>query len=79
MNIHKNARLTPYRRGELVQRLTAGETGAAVARAFGVSVRTVRKWWARYRDEGLAGLADRSSRPHVSPRQTVGCHRPRHY
>jgi transposase len=49
MNVHKNARLTPYRRAELVQRLQAGERGRGVATALGVSLRTVRKWWARYR------------------------------
>jgi predicted DNA-binding transcriptional regulator YafY len=49
MNVHKNARLTPYRRAELVQRLQAGERGRGVATALGVSLRTVRKWWAQYR------------------------------
>jgi len=71
MNVHKNARLTLYRRVELVQRLQAGETGRAVAIAFGISLRTVRKWWARYGADGRAGLADRSSRPRTSPRQTA--------
>ena len=71
MNVHKNARLTPYRRAELVRRVHAGETGSQVATALGVSVRTVRKWWTRYRAEGMPGLADRSSRPHVSPRRTA--------
>jgi transposase InsO family protein len=28
----------------------------------------VYRWWRRYRAEGVAGLADRSSRPHRSPR-----------
>ena len=70
MNVHKNARLTPYRRAELVARVQGGEAGHRIALAFGVSVRTVRKWWARFKDEGLSGLADRSSRPHRSPRQT---------
>jgi transposase InsO family protein len=36
----------------------------------GLSERSVRKWIARYRAEGAAGLQDRSSRPHRSPRQT---------
>lgn len=54
-----------------MQRAQAGETGTQVATALGVSVRTVRKWWARYRAEGLSGLADRSSRPLVSPRRTA--------
>lgn len=70
MNVHKNARLTPYRRAELVARMQDGEPGRHLALAFGVSVRTVRKWWARFRTEGLSGLADRSSRPHRSARQT---------
>jgi transposase InsO family protein len=39
-----------------------------VARAIGVSGRTVRKWLARFAAEGVAGLHDRSSRPHRSPR-----------
>jgi transposase InsO family protein len=36
-----------------------------------VSVWTTRKWLARYRAEGPAGLQDRSSRPHTSPRATA--------
>jgi hypothetical protein len=39
-----------------------GWTAAAVAEAFAVSERTVRKWLARFRAEGTAGLRDRSSR-----------------
>ena len=34
----------------------------------GVSRQTATKWVRRYRAEGLAGLEDRSSRPHRSPR-----------
>jgi transposase InsO family protein len=34
-----------------------------VAERFGVCRQTVHEWLARYRDDGLAGLADRSSRP----------------
>ena len=41
-----------------------------VARELGVSVRTVRKWVARYEAEGPAGLVDRSSRPRHSPSRT---------
>jgi transposase InsO family protein len=65
MNIHKNARTTPYSRAEMVRRvIELLETPKAVATAFGVSPRTVAKWLARHRAEGPAGLADRSSRPH---------------
>jgi transposase InsO family protein len=71
MNVHKNARLTPYRRAELVQRAGCGEPVPELARELGVSLRTTRKWLARYRTEGVAGLNDRSSRPHSSPRATA--------
>jgi len=62
--MHKNARLTPLGRAELVRRVEAGLTPRAVATALGVSVRTVFKWLRRYRSEGVSGLQDRSSRPH---------------
>ncbi|MFN2564504.1 MAG: IS481 family transposase [Gemmatimonadaceae bacterium] len=69
MNVHKNAILTPSGRALLVQRVLAGrEPPGAVALHLGLSVRTVRKWVARWQSEGEAGLADRSSRPRRSPR-----------
>jgi transposase InsO family protein len=37
---------------------------------FMVAVKTARKWAERYRAEGPAGMADRSSRPHRSPTKT---------
>ena len=65
MDIHKNARLTPHSRAELVRRvLDDRQTPSAVATAFGVCVKTVRKWVERFQAAGPAGLADRSSRPH---------------
>ncbi len=64
MNIHKNARLTPIGRERLVRQVESGQTPEAVAQAAGVCPRTARKWLARYRAEGVAGLRDRSSRPH---------------
>jgi transposase InsO family protein len=70
MNMHKNARLTPLGREHLVKGVANGQTPEAAARAAGVCPRTVRKWVARYRSEGLAGLADRSSRPHRLYRPT---------
>ena len=64
MDIHKNARLTVYSRAELVRRaLDERQPPKAVATALAVCERTVRKWVARFRAEGPAGLADRSSRP----------------
>jgi transposase InsO family protein len=40
------------------------------ATAFNVSPKTAAKWVLRYRQLGRAGLADLSSKPHRSPRQT---------
>jgi transposase InsO family protein len=69
MNTHKNARLTYARRIEMVQDVTQrGLTLAAAAVAHGVTATTARKWLGRYLAQGQAGLADRSSRPAVSPR-----------
>jgi transposase InsO family protein len=70
MNVHKNARLTPRGRERIVQLVEGGQTPKAVAEAAGVCPRTVRKWVDRYRREGLAGLQDRSSRPHRLYRPT---------
>ena len=64
MNVHKNARLTPRGRERIVRQIANGQRPEAVAEAAGVCPRTVRKWVGRYRHEGLAGLQDRSSRPH---------------
>src|SRR3954447_6079006 len=71
MNVHQNARLTPHSRAELVRRVVVeGQTPTAVAAAFGVTVKTVRKWVARFQTEGTKGLHDRSSRPHRLHRPT---------
>lgn len=35
-----------------------------------ISRQCAHKWWRRYRDEGIDGLRDRSSRPHSCPHQT---------
>jgi transposase InsO family protein len=63
MNMHKNARMTPIGRERLVQAVVGGQTPETAARAAGVCPRTVRKWVARFKAEGRAGLMDRSSRP----------------
>lgn len=65
MDVHKNARTTPWSRALIAQRVQAGETVAAVGRAFGICDRTARKWV----DRAARGeLADRSCRPQSSPR-----------
>lgn len=67
---HKNARLTYIRREELGRRASLPTANISrLAREFGVSRQTVLKWRQRYLAEGRAGLRDRSSRPHRSPRQ----------
>jgi transposase InsO family protein len=69
MNSHKHARLTRAGRALLVHRvLDQGWSVTDSAQAVGVSVRTAHKWFARFKAEGPAGLVDRSSRPHRSPR-----------
>ena len=63
MNIHQNARLTPLGRERIVRAVLQGGQTPQAAQAAGVCPRTVHKWIARFQAEGLAGLADRSSRP----------------
>ena len=71
MNVHENARLTPLSRADLVRRvMVESQSPQVVARAFGVTLKTVSKWVGRYRAEGPAGLKDRSSRPHRLHRPT---------
>jgi transposase InsO family protein len=70
MNVHKNARLTPIGRERIVRQVLSGQTPKAVAETVGVCPRTVRKWVDRHRREGVAGLCDRSSRPHRVYRAT---------
>jgi transposase InsO family protein len=68
---HRNAPLTELGRLRLARCIV--EQGWPVARAaerFQVSRTTAGRWAARYRDQGPAGMADRSSRPHHSPRRT---------
>lgn len=67
---HANAVLTPRTRLRLAQLVVdRGWTYAAAAKMFLVAPRTARKWADRYRAEGVAGMQDRSSRPH-SPTRT---------
>jgi transposase InsO family protein len=56
--MHPNARLTPHGRALLADRIRAGWTIAAAARAAGVSRQTGSKWWRRAR---LGEFADRRS------------------
>lgn len=68
--MHGNAPLTPQGRLRLCQRIEAGWSVAAAAESMNVSRQCAHKWWRRYRDEGVGGLEDRSSRPWSCPHQT---------
>ena len=68
---HVNAALTPRARlrlGQLV--IDHGWPPARAAERYDVSWRTAQKWAERYRDEGPAGMFDRSSAPHRQPNRT---------
>ena len=72
MDYHKNAPWTAVSRERLARMvIDDGVRRDAAAARFSVSAKTAAKWVARYRQFGAAGLADRSSRPHHSPRQTA--------
>ncbi|WP_350278068.1 IS481 family transposase [Kribbella sp. HUAS MG21] len=69
---HANAALTPRARLRLARLIVdQGWTYAAAAKMFMVAAKTARKWAERYRAEGPAGMADRSSRPRRSPAKTL--------
>ena len=67
---HRNARLSPVTRAELVEQVLVGWPQVEVARLFRVSRATVAKWVRRFREGGPDALLDRSCRPLRSPRQT---------
>lgn len=70
-NPHKNARMTPLGRAEMVRRIRdEGQPLATVAAGFGISEKTARKWLGRYDKEGPAGLENRSSRPKAVANRT---------
>jgi transposase InsO family protein len=62
--------LTVHARLLVVERYGAGWPQARIAEQLGVSRGTVKKWIDRHETEGLAGLEDRSSRPHRNPNRT---------
>ena len=63
---HPKSKLTPYGRMLLVRRVRGeGLSATEAAKTLGVSRATAYKWLRRYRDEGEAGLQDRSSRAHL--------------
>ncbi|WP_122261072.1 IS481 family transposase [Ornithinimicrobium cerasi] len=68
---HANARLTVRGRLLLVRRVREqGWAVAHAAKAMGISRQCAHRWLARYDQHGVAGLGERSSRPHSTPRRT---------
>lgn len=71
MNVHKNALLTPKGRETMVRKFTDhGWPKSKIARQFQTTAKTVTKWINRFLADGVAGLKDRSSRPHSMPSKT---------
>lgn len=70
MNTHNNARLAPKGREDMVRAvLDQGMSKTAAAHRFNTTAKTVAKWVARFKAEGVVGLRDRSSKPLSSPSQ----------
>ena len=58
MDTHKNARLTPKGREEMVRAVVDyGLTKAAAARQYNTTAKTVAKWVKRFREEGVGWFA----------------------
>jgi transposase InsO family protein len=71
MKLHANAKLSPNGRRLLIDRIeTDGWDIRDAANAAGITVRTARKWLARWRAEGELGLVDRSSAPKTVANKT---------
>lgn len=68
--MHSNAPLTLEGRRRLVARIESGWSITATAESMCISRQCASKWWNRFKNDGAAGLADRSSRPHRCPHQT---------
>ena len=65
MDYHHHARLTIYSRERLAKSVLQGRLSLCEAAAeHRLSRQTAAKWVRRFKTEGMAGLADRSSRPH---------------
>jgi transposase len=65
VSAHNKSWLTAFSRAEIIRRvLFEGRTLPRAASVCSISVRTVRKWLRRYREEGDAGPENRNSRPH---------------
>jgi transposase InsO family protein len=71
MDYHHHARLTVHGREQMCRAVVEGGLSLCEAASeYKLSRQTVSKWVRRYREQGVAGLRDRSSCPHRSPRRT---------
>ncbi len=70
MKLHANAATCPNSRLRIVCRALDGEAREKIAAEYEISTRTVAKWVKRYREQGEAGLPDRSSAPGAVPHRT---------
>ncbi len=57
-------------RVEFVVRASLGESLSALCREYEITRPTGYLWLRRFREQGVAGVEERSRRPHVSPSQT---------
>lgn len=64
MNIHSRAKSCPFSRALFVERVHSGMPLLQASVMAGFSERTGHKWLKRFKEEGDAGLRDRSSQPH---------------
>lgn len=67
---HSMAKLNPYGRQLLCERIALGFPVRVAARMVGISHARAYIIWHRYLDEGAAAFQLRSSRPHRSPQRT---------
>lgn len=59
-------------RVQLIQDYQEGESIAALAEIYGIARKTIYKWLERHKEEGAAGLADRSRAPQHCPGKVSG-------
>jgi len=72
MKLHANASTCPKSRRLIVDRVVVhGWSVTEAAMAAGVSDRTAYRWLRRFREQGEAGLADRSSAPKRIPHKSA--------
>src|SRR4051794_41185905 len=71
MNEHELQRQAKHRLAILRHAEEVSGGVAATCRYYGISRTRVYRWHRRYEDQGLAGLRDRSKRPHHSPNATA--------